>query len=90
MLWKIFSYLIIYVLIFIFDVYCVVNMNWNYKWYINWIFFVYYNKEIEKLKYIFFVLGDLYGKFIFVLDRYVVLESVGKLIIDVFFYRNML
>ncbi|XP_052696784.1 uncharacterized protein LOC128175294 isoform X11 [Crassostrea angulata] len=33
--------------------------------------------------------GDLYGKFTFASDRYAVLESAGKLIIDVLFHRNM-
>lgn len=89
MSWKILSYLIIHVLIFISDVHCVVNMNWNYKWHTNWTLSVYYNKETEKSKYIFFVSGDLYGKFTFASDRYAVLESAGKLIIDVLFHRNM-
>ncbi|XP_078313463.1 sodium/calcium exchanger 3-like isoform X11 [Crassostrea virginica] len=33
--------------------------------------------------------GDLYGKFTFASDRYAVLESAGKLTIDVLFHRNM-
>lgn len=33
--------------------------------------------------------GDLYGKFTFASDRYAVLESAGKLAIDVLFHRNM-